>query len=186
MQDELSGCYDPCNMIVWGPGNIDADPCFIDPGYWAADPCDPCNLVWAEGDYHLRWDSPCIDAGDNTAVPLDTEDIDGDGDTTERIPWDIDGNPRFIDYPGIVDTGVADPPDYPDIVDMGVYEVIPGDTSCNGVVDSEDLIEFCSHWLQLPCGQGNKWCGGADLDHSGLVDLCDFAILCSYWLMGSG
>jgi parallel beta-helix repeat protein len=69
-------------------GNIDADPCFVDPGYWAdaddpnvaVEPNDP-NAVWVDGDYHLksqvgRWDpnsqswvqddvtSPCIDAGD--------------------------------------------------------------------------------------------------------------------------
>ncbi len=71
-----------------GDGILDADPLFIQPGYWA----DPANLanvlpatdplaVWVAGDYHLmsqagRWDpisaawiadpvtSPCIDAGD--------------------------------------------------------------------------------------------------------------------------
>jgi len=71
-----------------GEGNIDEDPLFVNPGYWADDndpnivvePNDP-NAVWIEGDYHLksqagRWDpnsetwviddmtSPCIDAGD--------------------------------------------------------------------------------------------------------------------------
>ena len=67
-----------------GEGNIDVDPCFVDPGHWE-DPCDTPLLhvdnVWVDGDYHLkseggRWDpaaadwiqddvtSPCIDAGD--------------------------------------------------------------------------------------------------------------------------
>ena len=71
-----------------GKDNIDADPCFVDPGYRAnaddpnivAEPNDP-NAIWVDGDYHLksqegRWDpdseswvfddvtSPCIDAGD--------------------------------------------------------------------------------------------------------------------------
>jgi len=71
-----------------GEGNIDTDPCFVDPGYWAdavdpnvvAEPNDP-NAVWVDGDYHLksqagRWDpvseswvvddvtSPCIDTSD--------------------------------------------------------------------------------------------------------------------------
>ena len=70
-----------------GVGNIDVDPLFVQPGYWAdvndpnivAEPNDP-NAVWIDGDYHLksqagRWDpiseswvfddvtSPCIDAG---------------------------------------------------------------------------------------------------------------------------
>ena len=34
----------------------------------------------AEGDYRLSAASPCIDAGDNTAVPPDTYDLDNDGD----------------------------------------------------------------------------------------------------------
>jgi hypothetical protein len=72
------------DWLVLGPGNIDAAPCFVDPGYWDASgtPDDPNDDdVFVEGDYHLksqagRWDpnsaswvvddvtSPCIDAGD--------------------------------------------------------------------------------------------------------------------------
>jgi len=76
-----------------GEGNINEDPLFTKPGYWAdvndpdivVEPNDP-NAVWVDGDYHLksqagRFDqdsqswvvddvtSPCIDAGDpNTPV----------------------------------------------------------------------------------------------------------------------
>jgi len=75
--------YDPCNCVTWGPGNIDADPCFAHPGYWDSNgtPDDANDDFWVDGDYHLkseagRWDanegrwtidevmSPCIDAGD--------------------------------------------------------------------------------------------------------------------------
>jgi parallel beta-helix repeat protein/predicted outer membrane repeat protein len=75
--------YDPCNAVVWGEGNIDVDPCFVDPGYWDPNgtPEDANDDFWVDGDYHLksqagRWDanegrwviddvtSPCIDAGD--------------------------------------------------------------------------------------------------------------------------
>lgn len=47
-----------------GPGNLDADPRFVDP---------------ANGDYHLQYGSPCIDAG-TRRVPggLPTTDIEGD------------------------------------------------------------------------------------------------------------
>lgn len=76
----------------WVAGNIDAEPMFASPGYWAdlndpnliVDPNDP-NAVWIGGDYHLtsaagRWDpnsqswvvddvtSPCIDAGDPNSL----------------------------------------------------------------------------------------------------------------------
>jgi len=66
-----------------GVGNIDADPCFVQVGYWDANetPEDADDDFWVDGDYHLksqggRWDvnegrwtiddvtSPCIDAGD--------------------------------------------------------------------------------------------------------------------------
>ena len=75
-----------------GEGNIDAAPCFAEPGFRSlnATPDDPSDDFWVRGDYHLRsqagrWDpkslswvqdvltSPCIDAGnpvsDWTAEP---------------------------------------------------------------------------------------------------------------------
>jgi len=85
-----------------GEGNMDVDPCFVDPGYWA-DPNDPTReigpedrrSVWVAGDYHLRsqgghWDratetwvrdevtSPCIDAGDPNG-PLGAEPFPNGG-----------------------------------------------------------------------------------------------------------
>jgi hypothetical protein len=86
-----------------GDGNIDADPVFADA---------------ENGDYRLMPGSPCIDAADNEAVPADEFDLDEDGDTEEPIPFDLDGNPRFVDDPGTEDTGHGEPP----IVDMGAYE----------------------------------------------------------------
>jgi len=92
-----------------GTGNINADPCFVD-----AD--GPDNIVGTEDDnLRLSAGSPCIDAGDNTTVPPDTADLDGDGNTAEPIPWDLDGRPRVIDG----DCNGTD------IVDMGAYEYQP-------------------------------------------------------------
>jgi len=83
----------PNCTLNWGEGNINADPLFV----------DPCN-----GDYRLLLGSPCIDAGNKTTIPADTTDLDGDGDTTESIPWDLDGNPRIVGNE----------------VDMGAYEAV--------------------------------------------------------------
>jgi hypothetical protein len=75
-----------------GEGNIDAEPCFAEPGYWNQNgtPDNANDDFWVQGDYHLRsqtgrWNpasqswvqdvltSPCIDAGnpasDWTAEP---------------------------------------------------------------------------------------------------------------------
>lgn len=106
--------------LTWGNGMIDADPVFVDPDGPDDDPA-----TWEDNDYHLASGSPCIDAADNTAVPADTADLDDDGNTAERIPLDLDGDPRFVDDPAMTDTGVPDPPDYAEIVDMGTYEFIP-------------------------------------------------------------
>jgi len=104
---------DYCCIQGWtgslgGTGNIGNNPLFLDP-----DNDEP-----NKKDYHLLPNSLCIDAGDNTAVPADTSDLDGDGDTVEPTPWDIDGRPRFIDDPCTADSGNGTAP----IVDMGAYE----------------------------------------------------------------
>ncbi|MBA7684218.1 hypothetical protein ES703_92609 [subsurface metagenome] len=67
-----------------GEGNIDADPFFVETGYWDA------NDVWIDGDYHLLLDSPCINAGDPNYV-------------AEPNETDLDGKPRVIG--GRIDMG---------------------------------------------------------------------------------
>lgn len=95
-----------------GSNNIDADPLFVDPD-------GPDNTIGTEDDdLRLLPGSPAIDAGDNTAVPSDTADLDGDGDTSEQTPFDLDGNPRLVDDAATPDTGNGAPP----IVDMGAHE----------------------------------------------------------------
>ncbi|UCC32313.1 MAG: hypothetical protein JSU86_08525, partial [Phycisphaerales bacterium] len=66
---------DPDDMAVYpGTGNIDDDPSFIDPN--GGD-----NIAGTEDDrLQLRVGSPVIDAGNNTVVPPDTQDLDGDLD----------------------------------------------------------------------------------------------------------
>lgn len=119
-----------------GTGNIGDDPLFVD-----AD--GPDGIPGSEDDDLLLLpDSPCIDAGDNTAVPPDTADLDDDGDSTERIPHDLDGNPRFVDYICIEDVGVPDCPDYADVADIGAYEYRRGDLDGDHDVDSEDISIF--------------------------------------------
>ncbi len=66
---------------------------------------DPLFLNPAGVDLRLTGSSPAIDAGDNTRVP-------------SGILTDLLDNPRFVDIPGVPDTGSGTPP----IVDMGAYE----------------------------------------------------------------
>lgn len=82
-----------------GEGNIDADPRFVDPG---------------NGDYRLGDGSPCIDAGNNSLVPPESE-------------FDLDGLPRLVNDPGMPDMGEGTAP----IVDMGCYEFQDRSTGLN-------------------------------------------------------
>jgi predicted outer membrane repeat protein len=127
-----------------GVGNIDADPLFADPG---------------SGDFHLSPGSPCIDAGDNTAVP-------------EGITTDLDGNPRFVDDPAIEDTGYGEPP----IVDMGAYELqpCPWDLDGDGNVGVVDL-------LMLLADFGSCDGSPADFDGDGCVTVVDLLALIGHF-----
>jgi len=62
-----------------GEGNIYADPCFIDSGYWDANgtPYIWEDDFWVEGNYRLLSISPCINTGCPTSYLLDSTDLDG-------------------------------------------------------------------------------------------------------------
>jgi len=69
---------DSNSSITWDFGNVNSDPLFVNT---------------ANADYHLQAGSPCVDSGDNTAIP-------------QSVTVDLDENPRILN----------------DIVDMGAYE----------------------------------------------------------------
>ena len=64
-------------------------------------------------------------------------------------------------------------------IDPWCYVLVP-DCTANYL----DLEIIVSHWLESGCCYPD-WCGGADLDVSGIVDMYDFAILAERWLVSS-
>lgn len=162
-----SGIADPTGAN----GNLSVDPLFVrnpsdgGDGWGTGDNDD-------YGDLRLQAASPCIDAGDNTAVPADVSDLDGDGGVSEPLPFDLAGGRRFINDPARVDTGLGTAP----IVDMGAYEFIPGDFDRDGDVELDDFAHFrsCFNGANRPAAQPD--CGDADLDDDADVDLLDFAV----------
>ncbi len=71
-----------------GRNNLGADPQFVDPD-------GPDKLPGtADDNLTLKPGSPCIDKGDNAALPKDAADLDGDGDRDEPLPLDLAGGPR--------------------------------------------------------------------------------------------
>ncbi|MDY7108777.1 MAG: dockerin type I domain-containing protein [Planctomycetota bacterium] len=150
--------YDP--LFVRNP---DAGP----DGVWGTEDDD-------YGDLRLMPGSLCIDAADNTAVPPDEFDLDEDGDTDEPCPFDLDGNPRFVDDPDTEDSGNGEPP----IVDMGAYEFqtesCPADFDGNGEVNTADLLILLGQW-------GTDGADGGDVDGNGIVDTEDLLALLGAW-----
>ncbi|MCC5787554.1 MAG: hypothetical protein JJU33_12740 [Phycisphaerales bacterium] len=132
-----------------GPGNINAEPVFVD--RFGPDG------VPGTGDEVLALDSgsPGIDAGNNTIAAIGRD-------------LDFAGNDRFFDDPGTPNTGVGEAP----IIDMGAYELQPAAPTCppdlngDGVVDADDFFLF----LQL-FAAGDPI---ADFNNDGVIDADDF------------
>lgn len=103
----------PSGGLVWGDGSLDLDPLFVDP-----DGADDDPLTLLDNDWRLGPGSPCIDAGDDSALAQDGADLDGDGDLVETVPFDLDGLPREVDDPAVPDTGAGRAP----LVDIGGFE----------------------------------------------------------------
>ena len=130
-------CIQGWTGSLGGIGNIDADPCFVDP-------CD--------GDYHLRWNSGCVDAGDPCYA----------GDPCEV---DIDGEPRVMG--GRVDIGADE---------VGAKQ---GDFTRDGRIDGDDMRRFMEAWLSQ---QGDeRWYVLCDLYPDGIINVKDFASLVRDW-----
>jgi len=75
---------------------------------------------FADAELRVNLDSPAIDAGDNSAVPLDLHDADGNHWTDEPLGLDRDFNWRTRNIPYVPNTGNAGPGD--PVIDMGAYE----------------------------------------------------------------
>jgi predicted outer membrane repeat protein len=169
-----------------GLGNINADPCFVEAGYWAdggdpsitVEPNDP-NAIWVNGDYHLRsegwrWDSlrgrwhydlvtsRCIDAGNPgwllLAEPLNLpDDPNNEWGQNIRINMGVYGG-----------TAQASMPRYG-------WTIL-----CDMTNDGRaDLVDF-AHLAAIFTEQGSQL--HADLDRDGDVDGRDLGLLADDWL----
>ena len=167
-------CVQGLTGDLGGTGNIGNDPLFVDPE-------GPDGIPGTEDDdLHLLSGSPCIDAGNNWGVPIDSLDYDEDGLLCELFPVDMDGSPRFNADEADFDPGCG----IPVVVDMGAYEyqfdpadqVTFADLNGDGAVGVKDLLGLLGSWGL--CGKG---CCLADLDINGNVGVTDLLILLGAW-----
>jgi hypothetical protein len=82
-------------------GNLDGTLASNAPRFVA--PLSPSLAPMSGGDYRMFVGSPAHDAGNNSALPLDTGDLDADGIISETIPFDLANNTRILS--GTVDMG---------------------------------------------------------------------------------
>ena len=177
-----------------GEGNIDADPRYVDDGYWNDNgtPADPDDDFWVDGDYRLQADSPCIYAGDNEGVAGDvTTDLDGDERIQHcRVDMGADETPHL--GPDCNATGTADACDLEqstsnDCNDNGIPDecdnILCSDFDGNGAVNLQDhrWLPNCMAGAGIvstpPAPECADACAAAfDCDDDNDVDLADFAI----------
>ncbi|MHC4526655.1 MAG: GLUG motif-containing protein, partial [Planctomycetota bacterium] len=177
----VTGTYNNVEGGFGGLGNIEADPCFAEPGHWGhiqdpnihVEPNDP-NAVWLDGDYHLktwawRWDpaiddwnwdevtSRCIDAGNPGSVP---------GEEPLWVPVDPDnvwGHNLRVNMGAYGGTAEAS---------MAPYDwALLADLTNDGTVDFVDVGHEVENWL----GGGSDLPG--DLDRNERIDMADLALL---------
>lgn len=137
--------YSCVQGLMTGTGNINLDPQFVNA---------------AGDDYRLSLTSPCIDRGNNAAVPVGTL-------------VDLDGLARFVDVASVPDAGAGTAP----IVDMGAYEAFEVVVPCLGDLDGSDSVDAADLAILLGAWGGT----GGDLDGSGSTDAADLALLLGAW-----
>ncbi len=164
---DYSGVTDPTGTN----GNIKIDPKFVSASPGPDGKWGTADDVLA--DLRLAAGSPCIDAGSNADVPADAADLNGNGNVTEPLPYDLAGNPRFVDDPTAPDTGIGTAP----IVDIGAYERqhLIADVDGDWRVDVIDLL-----WLIDTFGKSAgdpAYNAACDFNGDGAVDVIDLLVM---------
>jgi len=141
-----------------GTGNLDEDPQFCGDGV------------------QLHWESPCVDAGKDSDLPLDVTDVNDNGDANETLPWDLIRFGRVLDMIAMTS----------DDVDMGAHEN-PRDPECpadiagdDGIVGLDDLSQMITWYGHEACYGDDAYCL-ADFTCDNMVGLDDLAIFLSFY-----
>jgi hypothetical protein len=144
----------------FGTGNINANPSFVD-----ADGTD--NIFGTEDDnLRLLPFSPCIDVGNNSALP-------------GGVVTDLDGFPRFRD--GNCDSN--------SIVDMGAYEfsfAFIGDFDNQCDVDFQDFAIFAAAWRAEEGQTHYNPIYDISTPANGKIDMLDLEVFAQNWLWQAG
>ncbi|MHC4122093.1 MAG: right-handed parallel beta-helix repeat-containing protein, partial [Planctomycetota bacterium] len=126
-------------------GNISADPCFADTGYFSDNgtPTDVNDDYWVMGNYKIGYYSPCRDTATSQNAPSD------DFETDLRPYFNgFDMGAYELQVYDITVTGTIDFTDVTLIVDSWLCSVSshPADLDGNGVIDFYDFALLANGW----------------------------------------
>jgi parallel beta-helix repeat protein len=172
-------------QTTWGPGNLDTDPCFINPDsnnynlqstIWQWDDANG----WSEG----KNNSLCIDAG-NPGSSIGDEGITS---ANVRINMGAAGGTVKASVPpdewrllaDIDNDGITNSVDFAWFASYWLVKgsELPADLDRNGIVDISDLELFSNDWMRM----GNtRLADKADFNFDGIVNFNDFAVLANDW-----
>jgi hypothetical protein len=129
VQGARSGVYDPKGALVWGEGNIDIDPRFMEDGY------------------HLSSSSPCVNTGYPTRDYAGQTDIDGE----TRVRYGrVDIGADEV-YPIAGEFEPDEDIDYDDLKNLAGHwlddepsvDIVPDD-----IIDFKDVALLSRYWLE--------------------------------------
>ena len=143
----------------FGTGCIDTDPLFVNPDV---------------SDFHLQAGSPCIDAGDNDAVPAGVEtDLDGNARIFNDI---VDMGAYECQQPSVITVEIdIKPGSYPNAINLGSQGFIPvailSSSDFDATTVDPDTVELAGAGVAMR-GKGDKYLAHEeDVNGDGLLDL---------------
>ena len=129
------GC--PAGAICGGGTIITSDPLFVS----------------APSDLRLMLASPAIDVGDNTALPFDVYDLDGDANVSEKLPLDVAGQHRIAN--DIVDLGAHESPPTRLYVDLDATSGAKNGSSwADAFIDLQDALNWVVDGVEIWVAEG--------------------------------
>jgi len=131
-------------------------------------------IVQVEFWYDRLWDGYLETDGSDMLLGVDSNGVDGwswSGSTRRFIASDLEVVfARALDDKGLWSDEAA-----------AIVWILPaGDLNGDLFTDALDLHDLASHWLEAGCTEPD-WCGRADINHSGTVDLGDLGELGWDW-----
>jgi hypothetical protein len=170
IQNGRPGIYDPCDMMIWGNGNLDANPCFVNLGYWDSNGTMGYEEddFWVDGDYHLQSQTGRFDPNTKTWTTDDLTSpcIDGgnpDSDWTSEL-WPHGKRINLGAYGGTSQAGMS-------LSDVGDIRDLDNDD----LVTWDDVLLLAGVWgaLETPMRQ--------DINRDGMVNDYDLDFFAGNW-----